>query len=55
MKSIHVPIDPRRRIIVDKHEGGAWLQLFVENGSMYVIMTKEQVEELIAALEQVIA
>jgi hypothetical protein len=55
MESIHVSIDSRRRVIVDEHEGGVWMHLYVENGSMYVVLTKAQAQELIAALEQVIA
>jgi hypothetical protein len=32
-----------------------WLSLYVKNGNVNTVMTKEQTQELIAALQQVIA
>jgi hypothetical protein len=56
MESIRVKgANERDAILVDEHEKGVWLHMYVSNGSMYVTLTKEQTQELIAALQQVIA
>lgn len=55
MEATRISINNRDAVIVDDHESGVWLHTYTSNGSMYVIMTKEQAQELIAALEQVIA
>ena len=44
----------RRFIYVDEHEGGVWLNLVVEAARCHVTMTKEQVQELIAALTKIV-
>lgn len=43
------------RVFVDEHDDGVWLSLSVRGGSAYTVMTKEQAQELIAALQQVTA
>ena len=44
------------RVFVEEHnENQVWLSLAVRNGSMFTVLTKEQAQELIAVLEQVIA
>jgi len=55
MEAIRIGINRRDAVLVDEHESGVWLHTYTSNGSMYVIMTKEQAQELIDALEQVIA
>ena len=36
-------------------ESLVWLSLYVKNGNVNTVMTKEQAKELIAALEKVVA
>ena len=36
-------------------EGLVWLSLYVKNGNVNTVLTKEQAQELIAVLEEVIA
>ncbi len=55
MESIRISINSRDALLVDEHEGGVWLHMYVTNGSLYVTLTKEQARELIAALQQVAA
>jgi hypothetical protein len=55
MESIRINTNNRTALLVDEHEGGVWLHMYVANGSMYVSMTKEQARELIFALQQVAA
>jgi hypothetical protein len=55
MESVRISINDRDALHVDEHEGGVWLHMYVANGSMYVIMTKAQAQDLIAALQKVIA
>jgi hypothetical protein len=55
METIRVNINSRDALLVDKYEDGAWLHMYVTNGSLYVTLTKEQAQELIAALQEVIA
>jgi len=55
MESIRINTNNRTALLVDEHEGGVWLHMTVANGSMYVTLTKGQAQELIAALQQVIA
>ena len=55
MESIRINTNNRTALLVDEHEGGVWLHMYVANGSMYVSMTKKQAQELIAALQQVAA
>lgn len=56
MESIRISINRHNALLVDVHEdNGAWLHMYVENGSMYVTLTNEQAQELIAALQEVIA
>jgi hypothetical protein len=56
MEPIHIKnANPRTSLLVDEHEGGVWLHMYAANGSMFTIMTKEQAQELIAALQEVIA
>jgi len=55
MEATRISINNRDAVIVDDHESGVWLHTYTSNGSMYVIMTKEQAQQLIAALQQVIA
>ena len=43
------------RVFVDEHDDGVWLSLSVRGGSAYTVLTKEQAQELIDALEKVIA
>ena len=44
------------RVFIEEHDGDkVWLSLAVRNGSMFTVLTKEQAQELIAALEEVIA
>ena len=43
------------RVFVDEHDDGVWLSLSVRGGSAYTVLTKEQAQELIAVLEEVIA
>ena len=55
MEAIRIRVNNRDAVIVDDHDAGVWLHTYTSNGSMYVVMTKEQAQELIAALQQVIA
>jgi len=55
MEATRINIDSRVALLVDDHEDGVWLHMYVANGSMFAVLTKEQAKELIAALEQVIA
>jgi len=55
MEAIRISINSRDAVIVDICHDGFWMHTFTSNGSMHVTLTKEQVKELIAALEQVIA
>lgn len=55
MEAIRIGINRRDAVLVDEHENGVWLHTYTSNGSMYVIMTKGQAKELIAALQQVAA
>lgn len=55
MEATRIRVNNRDAVIVDDHESGVWLHTYTSNGSMYVILTKEQAKELIAALEQVVA
>jgi hypothetical protein len=44
------------RVFVEEHnQDQVWLSLAVRNGSMFTVLTKEQAQELIDALEKVIA
>jgi len=56
MESIRISINRHNALLVDVHEdNGVWLHMCVENGSMYVTLTNEQTQKLIAALQEVIA
>ena len=55
MESTRISINSHDALLVDEHEGGVWLHMFVSNGGMHVTLTKEQVQSLIAALQKVSA
>jgi hydrogenase maturation factor len=55
MEATRINIDSRVALLVDDHEDGVWLHMYVANGSMFAVLSKEQAKELIAALQQVIA
>ena len=54
----HLKIDRNDSIMVnayDKDEKSVWLAVYVSRASAATVLTKEQAQELIAALQQVIA
>mgnify|MGYP000910230026 CR=1 FL=1 len=46
---------PAEAILVDEHGDAVWLTISIERGRASTILTKEQAQELIAALQEVIA
>jgi len=52
----HIRVSSTDAVMISTYdEGTVWLTLVVERARASVIMTKEQAQELIAALQQVIA
>ena len=46
---------PAEAVMVDEHGDAVWLTISIERGRASTVLTKEQAQELIAALQQVIA
>lgn len=46
---------PAEAILVDEHGDAVWLTISIERGRASTVLTKKQAQELIAALQEVIA
>lgn len=55
MEDFYIRTLPAESVMVDEHGDAVWLTISIERGRASTIMTKEQAQELIAALQEVIA
>jgi hypothetical protein len=59
MNTLYISIrtaDPDARVFVSKFDGGGvFMNVAVKHGTTHVVLTKEQADQLIAALQQVFA
>ena len=56
MEDFYIRVSSTEAVMTNPYdEGTVWLTVVIERGRASVIMTKEQTQELIAALQQVIA
>jgi hypothetical protein len=56
MEDFYIRVSSTEAVMTSPYdEGTVWLTVVIERGRASVIMTKEQTQELIAALQQVIA
>jgi hypothetical protein len=55
MEDFYIRTLPTEAVMVDEHKDAVWLTISIERGRASTILTREQAQELIAALQEVIA
>jgi hypothetical protein len=55
MEDFYIRTLPAESVMVDEHGGAIWMTISIQRGRASTVLTKEQVKELIAALQQAVA
>lgn len=54
MEEVVIKTDNGRTVFVDQFDEGLWLSIQVQGGSAHTVLTREQAEQLLAAVQQVL-
>lgn len=54
MEEVIIKADNGRTVFVDQFDEGLWLSIQVQGGSAHTVLTREQAEQLLAAVQQVL-
>jgi hypothetical protein len=55
MEDFYIRTLPAEAVLVDEHDGAIWMTISIQRGRASTVLTKEQAQELIAALQQAVA